>query len=125
MDNHDLHLIISEISNLKNRGIKLHEGLSIDLITSEFSRIEAKLKHGYYVLPKMYSLIKKIQSSVNLSLLGNDINEFIQLFSIVESVRRKLSDEYNRKSEIALKVKNIKQIINEDSRNCKAEMENL
>jgi len=59
MDNQDLHLIISEISNLKNREIKLSEDLNIDFITSEFSRIDGKLKRGYYVLPKMYSLIKK------------------------------------------------------------------
>ena len=111
MDNHDLHLIISEISNLKNRGIKLSEDLNIDLITSEFSRIEDKLNHGYYILPKMYSLIKKIQASVNSSLFGNDINEFIQLFSIVESIRRKLGDEYNRKSEINFKVKNIYKLL--------------
>ena len=117
MDNQDLHLIISEISNLKNRGIKLSEDLNTDFITSEFSRIDSKLKHGYYVLHKMYSLIKKIQSSLNSSLFGNDINEFIQLFSIVESIRRKLGNEYNRRAEIALKVKNIKQIINEDSVN--------
>ena len=117
MDNQDLHLIISEISNLKHRGIKLSEDLNEDFITSEFSRIEDKSKHGYYILPKMYSLIKKIQTSVNSSLLGNDINDFIQLYSIVESVRKKLSIDYNKRNEINLKVKTIKQIINEDSKN--------
>ena len=116
MDTQDLKNIVTEISNLKNRGIVLSKDLNTETIILEFNRINDKLRHGYYVLPKMYSLIKRLQKSINSSLYGNDINSFIQLFSIVESVRQKLSQEYEMKSEIAAKVKNIKQIINEEKR---------
>ena len=60
--------IVTEISNLKNQGIALSEFLDAERILSEFDHINTQLKHGRYVLPKMYSLIKRIQKSVNSSL---------------------------------------------------------
>ena len=78
---------------------------------TEFEHIDNQLKHGRYVLPKMYSLIKRIQKSANASLYNNDINLFVQLFSVVEAVRKKISQEYEIRSEIASKVRNIKQLI--------------
>ena len=82
---------------------------------SEFEHIDTQLKHGRYVLPKMYSLIKRIQKSINASLYNNDINLFVQLFSIVESIRKKLGQQYQVRSEIASKVRNIKRLIEESN----------
>ena len=87
MDIQDVNNIIAEISNLENRGIVLSKNLDTERIMSEFEHIDNQLKHGRYILPKMYSLIKRIQKSINASLY-NDINLFIQLFSIVEAIRR-------------------------------------
>ena len=98
---------------MKNRGIVLSENLNTERIMSEFNHINYQLKHGRYVLPKMYSLIKRIQKSNNASLYGNDINLFIQLFSIVEAIRQKLGQQYQIRSEINSKVRNIKQLIEE------------
>ena len=55
----------------------------------------------------MYSLIKRIQKAINASLYGNDINVFVRLFSIVESIRQKLGKQYEVRSEIAAKVRSI------------------
>jgi len=111
MDIKDINDIIVEISNLRNLGIVLSEFLDTERILSEFEHIDNQLKHGRYVLSKMYSLIKRIQKSVNASLYNNDINAFVQLFSVVEAVRKKLGQEYEKRSEIASKVRNIKQMI--------------
>ena len=111
MDIEDINAIIAEISNLKNFGIVLSENLDTERIMSEFEHIDNQLKHGCYVLRKMYSLIKRIQKSINASLYDNDINLFIHLFSTVEAVRKKLGQEYQKRSEIAYKVSNIKQLI--------------
>ena len=115
MDIQDINNIITEISNLKNRGIVLSEFLDTERILSEFDHINNQLKHGRYVLPKMYSLIKRIQKSINASLYNNDINLFIQLFSIVEAIRKKLGQQYQVRSEISLKVRNIKRLIEESN----------
>ena len=114
MDIEDVNVIIAEISNLKNRGIVLSENLNCERIMSEFEHIDDQSKRGRYVLPKMYSLIKRIQKSINACLYNNDINAFITLFSTVEAVRQKLGQEYQKRSEIASKVRNIKKLINED-----------
>ncbi len=82
--------IVTEISNLKNRGIVLSEFFDTERLLSEFDHINTQLKHGRYVLPKMYSPIKRIQKAVNSSLYNNDINLFIQLLSVVEGIRKKL-----------------------------------
>jgi len=60
MDIEDMKNIITEISNLKNQGIVLSEFLDAERILFEFDQINIQLKHGRYVLPKMYSLIKRI-----------------------------------------------------------------
>jgi hypothetical protein len=113
MEFQDITSIITEISNLKNQGIVLSEFLNEDRILNEFEQINIQLKHGRYVLPKMYSLIKRIQKAVNASLYNNDINLFIRLFSMVEAIRKKLGEQYQVRSEIALKVKSIRRLIDE------------
>ena len=110
IDVQDVNSKISEISNLKNRVIVLSENLNTERIMSEFEHIDNQLKHGRYVLPKMYSLIERIQKSINASLYNNDINLFIQLFSIVEAIRQKLGQHYQVRSEISSKVRNIKKL---------------
>ncbi len=111
MEFQDITSIITEISNLRNQGIVLSEFLNEDRLLNEFEQIDIQLKHGRYVLPKMYSLIKRIQKAVNASLYNNDINLFIRLFSIVEAIRKKLGEQYQVRSEIALKVKSIRRLI--------------
>jgi len=59
MDIEDIKNIITEISNLRNQGFVLSEILDSDKILYKFDQINIQLKHGRYVLPKMYSLIKK------------------------------------------------------------------
>ena len=114
MNHEDVKVIIAEISNLKNLGISLSENLNCERIMSEFEHIEEQSRQNRYVLPKMYSLIKRIQKSINASLYNNDINAFVTLFSTVEAVRKKLGEEYQKRSDIASKVRNIKALINED-----------
>ena len=99
---------------MKNHGIVLSENLDCERIMSEFEHIEEQSRRGRYVLPKKYSLIKRIQKSINACLYNNDINAFVTLFSTVEAVRKKLGEEYQKRSEIASKVRNIKKLINED-----------
>jgi len=91
----------------------LSEILDPDRILYEFDQINIQLKHGRYVLPKMYSLIKRIQKAVNSSLYGNNINLFIRLFSIVEAIRKKLGGQYRVRAEISSKVKSIRRLIDE------------
>ena len=113
MDIEDINNMVTEISNLKNQGIVLSEFLDADRILYEFDQINIQLKHGRYVLPKMYSWIKRIQNAVNSSLYHNDINLFIRLFSIVEAIRKKLGAQYQVRSEISMKVKSIRRLIDE------------
>ena len=94
MNIEDVNRIIDEISKLKTQGIVLSDFLDTERIMSEFEHIDSQLKHGRYVLPKMCSLIKRIQKAINASLHNNDINLFVQLFSIVESIRKKLGQQY-------------------------------
>ena len=107
----DINSIISEISNLKNLGIVLSKDLDSDIIINEFNHINEQLEYGRYVLPKMYSLIKRIQKAINASLHNNDIKLFIKLFSDAEAIRNKLGQQYQIRTEINSKVKNIKQLI--------------
>ena len=109
----DISSIITEISNLRGQGIILSDFLDGDRILHEFNQINLQMKHGRYVLPKMYSLIKRIQKAVNASLYNNSINSFVRLFSIVESIRKKLGSEYQIRAEISMKVKSIKRLIDE------------
>ena len=74
------------------------------------------MKHGRYVLPKMYSLIKRIQKAVYASLYNNSVNSFVRLFSIVESIRKKVGTEYQIRAEISMKVKSIKRLIDESEK---------
>lgn len=113
MEYQDIQSIIAEISILKNQGIVLSDFLSEDRLLNEFEQINIQLKHGRYVLPKMYSLIKRIQNAVKVSLYNNDINLFIRLFSVVEAVRKKLGEQYQVRAEIASKVKSIRRLIDE------------
>ena len=113
----DVNNIIAEIENLKNQGVSLSKDLDAELIISEFNRINMKEGEGYYTLPKMYSFYKRIQKSIDLSLYNNDIDPFVKLYGIVESIIKKLSKEYEIRSEIATKVRNIKQICNEETIN--------
>ena len=113
MDIKDVNDIIAEISNLKNRGIVLSEDLDCDRITSEYENIEYQSSKGRYVLPKMYAFVKRIQKSINACLYGNDINAFITLFSTVEAIRQKLGQEYQKRTEIASKVRDLRKILNE------------
>ncbi len=107
----DISSIITEISNLRSQGIVLSEFLDPDRILHEFDQVNIQIKHGRYVLPKLYSLTKRIQKAVNASLYGNNINSFIRLFSVVETVRKKLGEQYQIRAEIASKVKSIKRLI--------------
>jgi hypothetical protein len=115
MNSEDINRITTEISALKDRGIVLSEGLDVNSIMSEYETIEYQSSKGRYVLPKMYSLIKRIQKCINASLYGNDISVFIPLFSIAEEIRRRLGQEYQKRAEIISKVRNIKKLINEES----------
>lgn len=115
MNSDDINKIITEISALKDRGIVLSEDLDTNSIMSEYETIEFQSSRDRYVLPKMYSLIKRIQKSINASLYGNNISEFITLFSTVEEIRRRLGLEYQKRAEISSKVRNIKKLINEES----------
>jgi phosphomevalonate kinase len=108
MDNHDINNIISEITNLKKLGIVLSKDLDCDRIMDEFNQINDQLAHGRYVLPKMYSLIKRVQQAINSSLHNNDINLFIKLFNNAEKVRNKLGKQYQIRAEINSKVRNIR-----------------
>ena len=107
--------IVTEISNLKHQGVILSEFLDPDRLLYEFDQINLQLKHGRYVLPKMYSLIKRIQKAINSSLYGNNINLFIRLFSIVEAIRKKLGDQDPVKAEISSKVRNIRRLIDDSN----------
>jgi hypothetical protein len=109
----DVSSIITEISNLRGQGIILNDFLDGDRILHEFNQISLQMKHGRYVLPKMYSLIKRIQKAVNSSLYNNSVNSFVRLFSIVESIRKKVGKEYQIRAEISMKVKSIKRLIDE------------
>ena len=109
----DISSIITEISNLRGQGIILNDFLDGDGKLHEFNQINLQIKHWRYVLPKMYSLIKRIQKAVNASLYNNSINSFVRLFSIVESIRKKLGSEYQIRAEISMKVKSIKRLIDE------------
>jgi len=109
----DISSIITEISNLRGQGIILNDFLDGDRILHEFNQINLQMKHGRYVLPKMYSLIKRIQKAVNASLYNNSINSFVRLFSIVESIRKKIGEQYQIRAEISMKVKSIKRLIDE------------
>ena len=109
----DMNNITTEISILKNKGILLSSFLDSERLLQEFQQISFQMKHGKYVLPKLYSLIKRIQKAVNASLYNNDINEFIQLFSIVEAIIKKLGGQYQVRSEITVKVKSIRRLIDE------------
>ena len=109
----DVSSIITEISNLRSQGIILNDFLDGDRILHEFNQISLQMKHGRYVLPKMYSLIKRIQKAVTASLYNNSINSFVRLFSIVESTRKKVGAEYQIRAEISMKVKSIKRLIDE------------
>ena len=113
MDIQYINNIIIEISNLKNQGVVLSENLDRERIITEFEVINDQSKQGRYVLPKMYSLIKRIQKHINASLYNNDVNLFIQLFSTVETIRQKLSQQYEVRSEISSKIPDIKRLINE------------
>ena len=113
MEIEDIKSIITEISNLRSQGIVLSEFLDPDRILYEFDQINIQMKHGRYVLPKMYSLIKRIQKAVNASLYNNNINSFIRLFSIVEAIRKKLGAQYQVRAEISMKVKSIRRLIDE------------
>ena len=119
----DISSIITEISNLRGQGIILSDFLDGDRILHEFNQINLQMKHGRYVLPKMYSLIKRIQKAVNASLYNNSINSFVRLFSIVESIRKKLGSEYQIRAEISMKVKSIKRLIDESEKESVSEME--
>ena len=123
MEFEDIKSIITEISNLRSQGIVLSDFLDGDRILYEFNQINMQMKHGRYVLPKMYSLIKRIQKAVNSSLYGNNINSFIRLFSIVEAIRKKLGVQYQVRAEISSKVKSIRRLIDE-SGNTSMELEN-
>ncbi len=79
MDIQDMSNIIFEISNLKKQGIILSDFLDTERLLSEFNHINEQQKHGRYVLPRLYSLIKRIQKAVNASLYKNDINLYIYL----------------------------------------------
>ena len=116
MEIEDIKSIITEISNLRSQGIVLSEFLDPDRILYEFDQINIQMKHGRYVLPKMYSLIKRIQKAVNSSLYGNNINSFIRLFSIVEAIRKKLGVQYQVRAEISMKVKSIRRLIDESGK---------
>jgi len=107
----DMNNITTEISILKNKGILLSSFLDSEKLLQEFQQISFQMKHGKYVLPKLYSLIKRIQKAVNASLYNNDINEFIQLFSIVEAIRKRLGEQYQVRSEISNKVRAVKRLI--------------
>jgi len=109
----DISSIITEISNLRSQGVILNDFLDGDRILHEFNQIALQMKHGRYVLPKMYSLIKRIQKAVNASLYCNNINSFVRLFSIVESTRKKVGAQYQIRAEISMKVKSIKRLIDE------------
>ena len=113
MDIQDINSLISEISNLKNLGIVLSKDLDCDRIITEFNHIDNQILHGRYVLPKMYSLIKRIQKAINASLYNNDINLFIKLFSDAEAIRQKLGQQYQIRTEINSKVRSIRRQIEE------------
>ena len=67
----------------------------------------------------MYSLVKRIQKHINNSLYGNDVNLFIRLYSTVEAIRQRLGLEYQRRSEVISKVRDLrkekKKKINEEN----------
>ena len=113
MDIQDINVIIDEISNLKNRGIVLSENLNCESIMGEYENIAYQLSRGRYVLPKMYALVKKIQKHINESLYGNNVNEFIPLFSAVEAIRQRLGVEYQKRAEITSKVRDLRKKLNE------------
>lgn len=56
----------------------------------------------------MYSLVKRIQKHINNSLYGNDVNLFIRLYSAVEAIRQRLGLEYQRRSEVISKVRDLR-----------------
>ena len=78
---------------------------------SEYENIAYQLSRGLYVLPKIYALVKKIQKHINESLYGNNVNEFIQLFSAVEAIRQRLGVEYQKRAEITSKVDDLRKKI--------------
>ena len=87
----DINKIISEISNLKNQGVRLTEQLDCEKIINDFEDILESTRQNKYTLPRRYTFVKQIQSAIYDSLVyDDDINKFVPLFTIVETVRKNL-----------------------------------
>jgi len=111
MNPENINIIIDEISNLKKQQVQLSTKLNSETILSNFETIHEYSKMGRDTLSKEYMLIKQIQRAVNDSLYNNNIEVFVPLFTIVETIRKKLGDQYEMQRQINVKVRNIKAII--------------
>ena len=85
--------------------------MNLETILSNLEIIHEHSKMGRDTLSKEYTLIKIIQRAVNESLYNNDIDVFIPLFIIVETIRKKLGNQYEIRRQISSKVRNIRAII--------------
>ena len=100
---------------MKNQGIVLTDKLDVENILSQYELIDQQSRKGRYTLPRSYAFIKRLQHAVNENLYNNDVNVFIGLYTIVESIRKRLGSAFEVQREICQQVKHIKKIIEESN----------
>ena len=116
MNVEDINKILTEISKLQKQGITLSDRLNNQKILSDYEIIAEQSVRGSFTLAREYVLVKKIQRGINGSLYSNDVSVFIDFFyKIVTKLQRKLEELYERRREISEKLKNIRQIIEQQA----------
>jgi hypothetical protein len=111
----DIKNIIDEISKLKNQGIVLTDKLDVENILSQYELIDQQSKKGRYTLPRSYAFIKRLQYAIHENLYNKDVKVFIELYTIVETIRKRLGHAFEVQREIYQQVKHIKKIIEESN----------
>ena len=110
----DVDNIIAEISKLNHQGIQLCTKLYCEKIRDDFEEILEHTRQNRYVLPKKYAFVKRLQNAIYESFANNDINKFVPLFTIVETVRKSLGLEYELRRETKSEIRSIQNIIRQN-----------
>jgi hypothetical protein len=111
----DIKNITDEISKLKNQGVVLNDKLDVENIVSQYELIDQQSKKGRNTLPRSYAFIKRLQYAIHQNLYNQDVKVFIELYTVVETIRRRLGNAFEVRKEIYQQVKNIKKIIGESN----------